>query len=378
MANSKMKTQLSSLEINYLVKELQTLIDSKIDKIYHPSKSELILNLHSPKIKKQSLQIKVPNSIYLTTYVPQSHEPSEFCMFLRKKLNNARIRKINQLESERIIELDIETKEDNYKLIIEMFAKGNILLTKNNEILSAIYYQKFKDRTIRPKIKYQYPKREYNFLNLELKQIKELLKKSNKESLVKSLALDLGLGGTYSEEVCYLAKIDKNLKTNELNRKKAEDVLKAINKLIKTKLNPRIIYKNNEVKDIVPIKLNFYKDLKYKEFKNYNEALNYYFTEEHEKQKIFAKKQTHKKELDKIEDIIKKQQQKIKQLINQEKHNKKTAEIIYEKYQLINNILTEIKKARNKLSLKEIKAKLKNHKIIKDLNEKDKTILIEI
>lgn len=373
-----MKTQLSSLEIHYLVKELQILIDSKIDKIYHSSKTELILNFHSAKSGKQSLYINTPQTIYLTTYSPESKNPSEFCMFLRKHLNNTRLRKIQQLESERIIELTLESKETKYELIIEMFAKGNIILNKNSIILSAINYQKFKDRTIRPNIEYIYPKKEFNFLNLKLKDIKELLKKSDKESLVKCLAMDLGLGGVYAEEACYLAKLDKNLKSSELNRKKAEDLLKAINQLINKKSNPQILYKQDEVKDIIPIKLEFYKDLKQKEFKTYNEALNYYFSEEHEKQKLLAKNQIHLEKIKKIEDIVKKQKQKIKQLEEQGKDYKRKAELIYEKYQLINEILEELKKARKKYSLNEIKTKLKNHKIIKDLNEKEKSILIEI
>ena len=147
------KTQLASLEIHYLIKELQILIDSKIEKIYTPSKNELILNLHSPKIQKQSLYINTPQSIYLTNYHPQAKKPSDFCMFLRKHLNNTRLRKIQQLDSERIIELIFESKDSNYSLIIEMFAQGNIILVKNNFILSAINYQKWKDRTRRPKIK---------------------------------------------------------------------------------------------------------------------------------------------------------------------------------------------------------------------------------
>jgi len=44
----------------------------------------------------------------------------------------------------------------------------------------------------------------------------------------------------------------------------------------------------------------------------------------------------------------------------------------------INEILTEINKAKNKYSWKEIKHRLKGHKIIKNIDEKEKNIIIEI
>ena len=64
-------------------------------------------------------------------------------------------------------------------------------------------------------MKYEYPKREYNLLELPKQQLKELLASSNK-TIVKVLALELGLGGLYAEEVLALAGVDKNrIKLND-------------------------------------------------------------------------------------------------------------------------------------------------------------------
>ena len=43
-----MKKQLSSLEIRYLVKEFQILIDSKVDAIIHPERKELLIRFFVP------------------------------------------------------------------------------------------------------------------------------------------------------------------------------------------------------------------------------------------------------------------------------------------------------------------------------------------
>ena len=145
-----MKTQLAALEINYLIKEFQFLLNSKIDKIYVPSKKEIILQLYSQTKGKQQLRI-THNALFLTEYKSEIKEPSDYCMFLRKKLNNARVIKITQLEFERIISIEIQAKENKYTLIAELFSTGNILLIKDNKILVASEYQNWKDRTIRPK-----------------------------------------------------------------------------------------------------------------------------------------------------------------------------------------------------------------------------------
>ena len=53
-------------------------------------------------------------------------------------------------------------------------------------------------------------------------------------------------------------------------------------------------------------------------------------------------------------------------------------ELIYHKYNLIKEVLDEINKASKKYSWKEIKEKLKEHKIIKEVNEKERKIIIEL
>jgi len=52
--------------------------------------------------------------------------------------------------------------------------------------------------------------------------------------------------------------------------------------------------------------------------------------------------------------------------------------LIYQHYQDITEILTEINKAKDKYSWDEIKSKLKGHKTIKEINAKDKKVLITL
>jgi len=292
-----MKKNLSALDMHYLLKELQILIDAKISKIIHLSKNELYLVLHLPNIGKKILYINAGKQLNLTDKKPSVEKPSGFCTFLRKKLNNARLRKVEQKEFERIIEFTFE-KEEKFSLVVEMFGGGNILLLKDGIILSAVLYQKWKDRTVKPKEKYIYPKKDYDIKELTKDGLRKMLKSSEQQSLVKALALELGLGGTYAEELCFISDIDKNTEP-----KKVKDIKKLHDKiglLLNQELQPTM-YED----DFAPFKLNSKKD-KSKKLDNFSDTINKYFSK-----LVIPKKSEHEKKIEKQKKLIKEQEENI-------------------------------------------------------------------
>ena len=206
-----MKSQISSVDLHYLIKEMQFLIDGKIDKIYHPKKEELLIQFHVTNKGKKLLRIISGKFIFLSEHKEKYDAPSGFCMFLRKHLDNARLREISQISSERIAKLIFEKKETKLNIYIELFGKGNIIVTdKNNIIINALQQQKWADREIKKGVEYKYPKKDYNFFEITEKEFKSLL--NSEKELVYKLAKGIGLGGTYAEAVCKLSDIDKNKK----------------------------------------------------------------------------------------------------------------------------------------------------------------------
>ena len=374
-----MKKNLAALELSYVIKELDALIDAKLDKIYHPDKKMLLLQFHITGQGKKILRISVPDYIYLTDYKEKSPEkPSGFCMVLRKNLEQSRLRSVKQLGSERIVELLFEKKE-KHKLFIELFSPGNLILCKEDgTIISAVETKKWKDRTIRGGIAYTFPKREINFFDLKKAELKELLKSTEKDSLVTCLAIDLGLGGVYAEESCLLAGIDKKISPKKINESNLNSLVKAIKSLCNKKINACSVYDEKSLVDITPFSLELYKDFKKQDFKSYNEALDNYFTGQVKEEKVDESELRYKKELEKLNKIIDEQKKQIERMQTSIKTNNGRAELIYTNYKLIESIITELKKAREKYSWQEIKEKLKDHKLIKDINEKESKITIEI
>jgi len=213
---------LSSIEIKAVVAELQSFIDGKVDQVYQPDNSEVTITLYKNEVGRKHLRIIPGMVLYLSSKKRQSPKlPINFCRFLRKRLNNARVRKIVQKNMERIVEFHIEGKEQNFILICEFFSKGNIILCDEEyTIISALMVQHWKDRKIKAKVEYKYPpSKRTSFTDVE--DFAMFLEKSEKETVVKKLASGINLGGLYAEEVCFRAGVQKNaqdLDNNEIKK----------------------------------------------------------------------------------------------------------------------------------------------------------------
>jgi predicted ribosome quality control (RQC) complex YloA/Tae2 family protein len=367
-----MKTQISSIDLHFLLKEMQDLIGARVDKIYNPSKEEILIQLHLTGEGKKIIRIISGKFMFITEQKEPSESPSGFCMFLRKYLENTRLREISQVSSERIAKLSFEAKESNFNMYVELFGKGNIILTDEKEvIISALELQKWADREINKGIKYSYPKKDFNFFVIKKDEMKKIL---NKESeIVLCLAKDFGLGGTYAEEILLRAGIDK--KKKKLSDEESEKVFSEFKKIINNDLQAAIIYDDVKLKDIIPFELDIYNDFEKKEFPSFNSAFDFFYKNEFGKREFKSKHQT---QIDKTNEIIDKQRKQIASLEKKAEEESRKGEIIYENYQMIDNIITELNKARQKYSFDEIREKLKGNKKVKSIDGKDKKVTIEV
>lgn len=372
-----MKSEMSLVDLHFMVKELQFLIGAKINQIFQHSQKDFTFELHVTGKGRQLLKVNLPSFLYLASRKDKTlPTPPGFCMFLRKRLKNARIRKIEQLGSERLVHIEIETKDDQYNVILELFSKGNLIVCdKDYNIISLVESQRWKNRTVRPGIQYEIPSREFDFFNPDEKSVKSLLS-DGQDALVRRIARQLGVGGVIAEEICLRTGISKEDTT--FNVKKAKKILKAIKEIASSKPDPQIVYKEGKVKDIVPIRLEFYEGHENKPYGNFSEALDTILFQEAQVGAEAKVKSVYDKQIAKQQEIIDKQQKQIKSLEKSAEESKKKADLLYEKYQLADSIIKEIRTAAKKHSWLEIKKRLKGHKVVKEVNTKEKTVVIDI
>ena len=360
------KKNLASLELAAIINELQFLVNCRVSQVYNPQKEEFIFQLHTSGEGKQYLKIITGKYLCLTKKKESTLKPSSFCMQLRKYLNNAFIRKIEQKGSERVIVFEIE-KAEKYSLIIELFSRGNLILTDSKDtIIAALEQKKWKDRNIRVKEKYVFPTPGIDWKKLNEKELAAVLKKSEKKNLATSLATEVGFGGLYAEEVCKLAEVDKDKLQKDVSEKEVKALIGGIKELLKLIEKPSgFIYDEN----ITPFELSGEKATK--KTKTYNEAidtLNPFEIISPYEQKIASAKRI----ISSQEGSIKKQEDKIEL-------NKKKGEIVYENYQPLQKIIDYVSSARKEAKdWSEIEVELKKVKKIKGIDMKNKKIVIDL
>jgi len=359
------KKNISSIELAALINELQILVKGKVSQIYHQEKKELLFQLHAPGKGKRLVKIVPGKYLCFTNKKETPTRPSGFCMLLRKYLSNAFIKKIYQKEAERIVVFELE-KQEKFYLIIELFSKGNLILTdKDHLIIGTLEWQKWKDRVVKPKETYIFPKPGFDWKKVNQKILLEILSKSEKRNLATTLATEINLGGLYAEEVCKLNEINFKKLPSETTKEEIKLIIDSINNILKKIEKPTgFIYGE----DITPFKL-VDKEVK-EEKKSYSEAIDimnpFKITSPYER-KINS---LHKMIFDQ-EEAISKQEENIDL-------NTKKGELVYEKYSQLQKLLDIVTSLRKKLTWNEVSDELKKEKKIKNIDLKNKKINLEL
>ena len=338
-----MKTQLSSLDLSLLIHELQSLVGSRIQKVYQIEKRTVKVDLHTKNGTKEL--IAAPHFLCITKFKREAPKtPSSFSMLLRKHLVGGVVESIEQHDFERIVEVEIARRENKYKLIFEIFSKGNVILTDNQgEIIGLLDWQRWKDRILGVGKPYAYPPPAVDVKRLDFKEFFDILKKSGK-SLVKSLATNLGLGGTYAEEICMRAGVDKG--TSDLTETVAKKVYKEMSNLLESKICARIVFEGSERLDAAPTKLLLYRDRKEKEFETFNDAVdNYFFQLDVEAVKEKSEEEF-SKELERLERLKKNQEGAITKLEEDTGEYKKAGDLIYVSFDEISKLLDDVEEGK--------------------------------
>lgn len=357
-----MKTEISALDLYFLAKEFKVIEAGKIEKVYQWGKEDFIFRLFTPNGKKH-LRINMSGLIYFTEKKYKGPTlPPGYCSFLRKYLINAAIKKVYQKGFEKILIIEFESfKYGEMHLIIELLKPANIILCKKEEtqltIMSPLDGHKFKDRIIRGKAKYEFPPEQLDIISLKEEELADILSKSDKVS-VKALAIDLGLGGIYAEEIVKRLNLKKDSKIEH-----PDIISKEVKKLLKEK-----VFANTKENEIFPIKM--VSKPSENNYDSFSQAIDSIIP----KIKQEVEEDTGEKKED---SIIKTQNKRLIQLEEEILENQKAGEYIYEHYQEFETLLKKVNELRKEKSFKEIKEILKQNKNFKELNEKEKKIIFE-
>ncbi len=274
-----MKTALSSFDLRALVAEWQDLLGGHIDKAYQ-KEDEVILRINVPVRGKVELFYQAGRWLCLHEVENKPESPPAFAQSLRRLLDNARIQGIEQRGFDRIAVFHLERGGEPIDLIFEVFGKGNIVVAKKDTIAAVLFPQTFKGRAVQVGEQYRFPEAGLDPLELDRAGFTNALRTA-KGQVVRVLASVLNLGGTYAEEICLRAGVEKQTKVKELNEVQVDGLFTAINNLavaVDQERHPRVVFQLGRAIDATPIDLAQYHDFESRELPTFNEALSHYLT----------------------------------------------------------------------------------------------------
>jgi len=241
--------ELNSFDVSKLVKEVEFLVDGKIDKVYQIDKKDIYLQIYVKGKQRQLLRIVAGKYFYLTKTKPDFPENLQrFCSFLRKYIANSRIKSFGQVDHERIIKFNFETKTGNYDLFVELFGKGIFAFVKNDKIISVSEEQIWADRTLKPGEKYVYPKK------LDSKNIFDKYKKKGSNITMKLLDEELSVEVIKSQKKVS-AKEKEIKKLNNIVQSQTQQLEIVLKKADENKAKGNIIYNNYQEIEKIIIKI---------------------------------------------------------------------------------------------------------------------------
>ena len=285
------------ITISNIVHELrETLLDGRINKIAQPEDDELLLAVKTPSGMKR-LYISASASLPLI-YLTDTNKPSpmvapNFCMLLRKHINNGRITDITQPKLERIIRFEIEHLDElgdlcKKYLVVEIMGKHSNIIFCNAEgrIIDSIKHvsaQMSSVREVLPGRDYFIPEtvEKLNPLDVSFADFCEILS-TKPTNLAKAIYTSFtGVSPVVAEEICYISGVDSSVTPKDLS----EDVLVHLYKQFvlffenvhKGAFAPCIYYNQGEPKEFASVPLSHFGQYERKAFDSVSMLLENYY-----------------------------------------------------------------------------------------------------
>ncbi|MEM2915740.1 MAG: NFACT family protein [Candidatus Woesearchaeota archaeon] len=356
------KTEITAFDLRFLVGELQPLVNERLDKVYVLEDRGILITFGNKKMIQT-----MPGKCWTPVEKPATPEKIHpFAAQLRKLIGNSRVNKIEQVCSERILAIHVTRSEKQFVLYLEIFGRGNAVLCRaDNVVVSALALN---ERVQHGKT-YHLPKGIDTF-HLDEKEFAEKLMQS-KDNISKTLAVQFGLGKTLAEELCIRCGISAS---EQVKEEHAHDVWHSLQKMLAQKPAPQLVYEGSIVVDATPVPFDCYASKKRENADSFGGALARMFALSAEAVKE-QKTAPVQEKLKKIETMIQMQEQSLARLQEKAEEERKKGEYIYEHYQEISKLLSEIIEAKKKLSWKEVKQKFPQ---ILEINEATGDVIVEI
>ena len=359
------KRELTSVDIAALVGELGAYEGAGFGKAYLYEDGLLRLKLRHYERGRVELLVDTGETKHARVATPDRvppapERPPNFAMMLRNRLAGAELAAVEQFEFDRILRLHFEREDDSTTIVAELFGDGNIaVLDGTGAVVDCLDTVRLKSRTVAPGAQYEYPDARFNPLSVDFGGFRARFEQSDTD-VVQTIATQLNFGGTWAEELCTRAGVEKTRSIeaadDEVYRTLYSTVGDLAERLHAGDLDPRLYREDDRVADVTPVPMAEYEDEGWavEPFDRLTEGLDEYFhalaTEDEpggeEAESGGRNRPDFEAEIEKQQRIIDQQEGAIESFDEEARAHRERAEALYANYDLVDEVLTTVRNAR--------------------------------
>ncbi|MFO7151639.1 MAG: NFACT RNA binding domain-containing protein [Bacillota bacterium] len=334
------------IALNAIIKELkECLVGGRIEKIYQPGKTEILLCIRQHKEERMLFISAHPQNcrLHLTTREKENPKtPPAFCMLLRKNISGGKIADIRQRDLERLVEIAVENEDEFGRpvmrsLVVEIMGKhSNIILIDNStktiiDSIKRIPSEINRVREILPGKKYVLPPLGERINILEDEVPNFILQAAEPLKVGRWMTENLmGMSKAAAKEILFRSGVDEDKPVNQLNLEERQKIAGSLVKLASdikgSRYLPEIYFSHGPVEEPVDFwifPLSHMGPSKAVPLKSANEAVDLFYSLKEDLEKLRNLKKTLMAQLEnqisKLRQILSFQQEKLDEVRDMEK-----------------------------------------------------------
>ncbi|MDH3501244.1 MAG: ribosome rescue protein RqcH [Nitrosopumilus sp.] len=322
---------LAGIELRYLVEQITKEVqDYYVSNIYGITKDSILFKLHHTE--KPDLYMMISTfGVWLTSVKIDQIEPNRLQKRLRNDLLRLKLKKIEQVGSERVAYFTFAGFDKEFVIVGEFFGDGNILLCNNKmKILALQHSIDVKHRKLGVGLEYVPPPNNgLDIFNISESDFDEL--KTSDLTGAKWIGRTLGLPKKYAEGIFEIAKVDSKKICNEFTieeiKKIYETTKEVVTYVVTGKHEPIIIH--NEKTEVLPVNLGK-SGQNITQVNSFIEGLDIVFTEDIIEKGKAVQTSGSEKKVKELESQIKEQEKAIEIVKEKSNYITKVANLLFE------------------------------------------------
>jgi predicted ribosome quality control (RQC) complex YloA/Tae2 family protein len=356
------KQGMTNVDVAALAAELAPLMQgARLDKAYQPAKEQVLLRMRRKGAGKLDLLMELGRFATVTRRPPQNPDkPSMVAQILRGALENARLTGVSQVGFDRLLRLDLERGDGRHSVVVELFGDGNLLLLDGDgTIVLPMKGEEHGSRKLRKGEPYRPPPGSTWPFGLDVAQLQA--KAAASKDLVRFLALGLGFGPLWAEELCLRAGLDKKTAIDAVPWDALKSALDALGRdLSRNDLAPAVVFEDGKPVDAVPFVMRSYPAPRYthEEAPTFREALDAYFLgasgDEDGEEPDDPRRARYEEALGKVDQQLKQMDEAIASFVAQEEQDRLDGDALYASFADVQSALDALNNARANRSWTEV------------------------